>query len=233
MNRRLIAQSLGTPAFCAMVLAGCASTSSPVAGPPFVAAPVPKPIYLERVNNGSIYQANMPAATLFSSDRRPSGIGDTLKVNIDEKLSVSRKLSTDNSRENAMASKGPGGSAGNNILTRLLDLNASASGSDSFKGSGSTDHNSSFSGQIAATVINVLPNGNLVVAGQRSVMLNGSLGTLRFAGLVNPQDLQAGNVVSSSNVVNARFEVGGEGEVQEAASRSWIQRLLTNQLAIW
>jgi flagellar L-ring protein precursor FlgH len=202
-------------------------------GPPFAVAPNPPPVYIERVANGAIYQASLSSVSLFSNDRRPRAIGDTLKIDIAEKLSISRKLNTDTSRENNVAAKGPGGGTGSGLLTKLLNLNASASGSDSYKGSGSSDNNSSFSGQMAASVINVLPNGHLVVAGERNITLNGNIGTLRFAGVVNPQDIQAGNLVASSDVVNARFEVGGAGDVQDAASRNWLQRLLTNHLSVW
>lgn len=216
-----------------VALVGCASTTSPVAGPPYAVAPNPPPVYIERVANGAIYQASLSPVSLFANDRRPRHIGDTLKIDIAEKLSISRKLSTDTSRENTVGAKGPGGSTGNGLLSKLLNLNASASGSDSYKGSGSTDNTSSFSGQLAASVINVLPNGHLVVAGERNITLNGSIGTLRFAGVVNPQDIQAGNVVASADVVNARFEVGGAGDIQDAASRNWMQRLLTNHLSLW
>jgi len=214
-------------------LCGCASTVSPVAGPPYSVPPNVPPAYVERVNNGAIFQASMSAVSLFSNDRRPRSVGDTLKVEIDEKLSISRKLNTDTSRENSVASKGPGGSTSGGIVQRLLNLNASASGKDSYKGKGSTDNSSSFTGQLAASVINVLPNGHLVVAGERNITLNGSVGSLRFAGVVNPQDIKAGNIVASGDVVNAHFEVGGAGDVQDASSRNWVQRFLTNQLTVW
>ncbi len=89
-----------------------------------------------------------------------------------------------------MSTKGPGvKGVGSGIIRSLLNLDASASGSDSYKGNGKTTDVSSFTGQLTATVINVLPNGNLVVAGERSVALNGGVRTLRFSGVVDPKDL--------------------------------------------
>ena len=87
--------------------------------------------------------------------------------------------------------------------------------------------------RIAATVTQALPNGNLVVAGERSVALNGGVRTLRFSGVVDPKDLASGNVVASADVANARLEVAGQGDVSEAASRNWLQRVLTNSLSVW
>jgi len=218
----------------ALVLSACSHAPMLTAAPPYAIQSNTPPAYVEQVSNGAIYQTNMSTATLFSSSRKPKNIGDTLKIDIDEKLSISRKLNTDTSRSNSVASKGPGGSgSGIGIMDRMLNLNASASGSDSFKGSGTTDNNSNFSGKLAASVINVLPNGNLVVAGERSITLSGNLSTLRFAGVVNPEDIKAGNIVASGDVINARFEIGGQGDVQDAASRNWMQRVLTNYLAIW
>ena len=52
-------------------------------------------------------------------------------------------------------------------------------------------------------------------------------------GVVNPNDIRAGNVVASSDVVNANLEAVGDGEVSDTASRSWLQRVLTKSLAVW
>jgi flagellar L-ring protein precursor FlgH len=81
--------------------------------------------------------------------------------------------------------------------------------------------------------VNVMPNGHLVVAGERSMALNGGTSTLRFAGMVNPKDIKAGNIVASADVLNARYEVSGQGDVSDAASRNWLQRLLTKTLTVW
>jgi flagellar L-ring protein precursor FlgH len=63
--------------------------------------------------------------------------------------------------------------------------------------------------------------------------MNGGQSVLRFAGVVNPADVQAGNVVASGDVVNARIELAGEGDISEAASRTWLQKVLTERLTIW
>ena len=83
------------------------------------------------------------------------------------------------------------------------------------------------------TVINVLPNGNLLVAGERSMGLNGGVSTLRFSGIVNPRDIGPGNVVASRDVVNASLENAARGDIAEATSRSWLQRVLARSLSIW
>lgn len=216
----------------ALLLSACSTPESVVRGPTLV-APLQPANYVEQVNNGAIFQASMSNGSLFSGERRPRNIGDTLKVDIVESLSASQKLATDTSRDNKLAVKGPGGSKAGGILGSLLNADATASGSDAYKGSGSTENTTSFNGQLAASVINVLPNGQLLVAGERSMAFNGGVQTLRFSGLVNPHDIGSGNVVKSADVVNARLEVLGRGDVSEASTRNWLQRLLTHSLTVW
>lgn len=216
-----------------LLLAACASTPPTVVKGPVLAAPPQAPMYLERPNNGAIYQAHMSAGSLFSGERRPRAIGDTLKVDIAETLQASQKQSTETKRDNKLAVKGPGGSSRIGLVDRLLKADASAAGSDSFKGEGSTEASTNFQAQVAVSVINVLPNGHLLVAGERSMGLNRGVNTLRFSGIVDPRDIRPGNIVASRDVVNAALESVADGDVSEAASRSWLQRVLARSLSIW
>lgn len=223
-------------AAAALALSGCALLHERPATPvqPSYAPPVPPPASLERVNNGAIYQAGQHTAFSYAGRTKPRRIGDTLKIDIAENLASSNKVASSTSRENQVASKGPGTTSDSwGILKGILNLDVTASGSDAYKGSGSSENTSSFTGQLAASVINVLPNGNLLVAGERSVMVRGDYTMLRFSGIVDPKDLQAGNVVASVDVAQARVEVAGRGDISEAASRSWLQRVLTSTLSVW
>ncbi|MDB5818812.1 MAG: flgH [Rhizobacter sp.] len=216
------------------VLAGCAAEPS-IVPTPYTAPPLAQPAFIERANTGSIYQPNGVAASLFSTEKKPRYVGDTLKVDIAETLSTSSKIASNTSRENKLASKGPGNGSDSlgGLLKGIVNQDTSASGSDSFKGAGNTDSSNKFNGRIAASVINVLANGNLLVAGQRSIAVNQGITTLRFSGVVNPTDIKPGNVVASSDVVDARLEAVGQGDTSDASSRTWLQRVLTKGLSIW
>ena len=213
------------------LLTGCA-TKETIIATPVSAVPAQRSPAIERVATGGLFNPatfNSP----FGGRRKPHSVGDTLKIEIAENMTASNKAKTDASRQNTMAAKGPGTSSGTGVLASLLNLDASASGSDSFAGDGASSNSSSFTGQITASVINVLPNGNLVVAGERSIAMNGDIKTLRFSGVVNPQDLKPNNIVASADVVNAKVEIAGRGDVSEAGHRTWLQRVLTNSMAIW
>lgn len=218
-------------ALLVLLLAGCAGAPQKVVDGPTFVPPVARPANVERVPNGSLFNAQ--AGSLFSGRRKPGAIGDTLKVDISESLSATSTAKTDINRDTSLKSKGPGTTSTGAIFRDLLNQDIAASGSSSFKGNGATSNDSSFNGQIAASVINVLANGNLVVAGERTVALNGSASTLRFSGVVDPRDIKDGNVVRSGDVVNARMEVVGQGDMADGTSRNWLQRLFNNTLSIW
>ena len=218
----------------AAALGGCSSPTALVQGPVSV-RPVPPPSYAERTVTGGIYRANLGNVSLFSDQRKPQAIGDTVKIDISESLNANSTVNSVNSRQNAVASKGPGLDSNSlgSLLKGLANMDATASGSDSFTGKGSSQNTSTFNARLSAYVINVLSNGNLVVAGERSMSFNGTLNTLRFSGVVNPLDIKAGGIVASGDVVDAKTELVGSGGTADTASRSWLQKLLTDGLSVW
>ncbi|WP_342616527.1 flagellar basal body L-ring protein FlgH [Rhodoferax sp. GW822-FHT02A01] len=224
---------LVTALVCTGFLAGCADAPVSIVQGPLTAAPLPPPANIERVNTGSLFVKGTSGA-LFSGRRKPHNVGDTLKVDILESYSANSSVNTDSGRESSLKSIGPGGSnSPSSLLQGLLNQNITASGNSSFKGSGTDKSSSSFTGQLAASVVRVLSNGNLVVAGERSIALNGGISTMRFSGIVDPMDLNDSNIVASSDVVNARLEVVAQGDASESSKRTWLQRVMNSNLSVW
>jgi flagellar L-ring protein precursor FlgH len=218
----------------AVLMTGCATPpdSGTIPGP-LAVTPIERPQNIERINSGSIFQPNMASVSLFSGDRKPRYVGDTVKINISETLNATNTANTDTSKATTLANKGPGAKAGLGIFSSIFNLDANAAGGQTFKGTGTTNNSNTFTGQVSASVINVMSNGNLVVAGERTISVNGGTNVLRFSGIVNPRDIQAGNVVASADTVNAKLEVVGRGEFGEASQRNWIQRVLADSLSFW
>jgi len=149
-------------------------------------------------------------------------------------MTASSKISTESRRKNNVASKGPGGANTiSSLINNIINADTSASGSDSFDGKGKTDNTNVLKGKLAASVVNVLPNGNLEVAGEKKIAFNGTVNALRFSGVVNPKDIKVGRIVSSEDVVDARLEQVGDGMIAEAGSRGWLQKILTDALIVW
>lgn len=87
-----------------------------------------------------------------------------------------------------------------------------------------------FTGAIAVTVIDVLPNGNLLVAGEKQIGINQGSEFIRVSGVVNPTFILAGNVVSSNTVADARIEYRGSGYIDEAQTMGWLARFLQSAM---
>src|SRR5690606_1960885 len=98
-------------------------------------------------------------------------------------------------------------------------------GSDNkFNARGETGASNILSGTIAVTVVEVLPNGNLRVAGEKQIGANRETERVRFSGVVNPAHVVGGNSVSSTHVADARIEYRGQGAISEAQTVGWLSR---------
>ena len=95
-----------------------------------------------------------------------------------------------------------------------------------FSGKGGTQATNTFAGSITTTVIEVLPNGNLVVAGEKQIGVNQNVDVMRFSGTVDPRLLQPDNIINSTQVANLRVESRGRGAQAEAHTVGWLSRFL-------
>jgi flagellar L-ring protein precursor FlgH len=177
--------------------------------------------------------ANRPATgSLFHAasyrpgfeDRRARAVGDTVTIQIVENVTASQKSSSTVNRasDNAIAITPPLP----DILGDLKNLNMATDSKNNFSGKGGTESANTFSGSITATVIEVLPNGHLVVAGEKQIGVNQNVDVLRFSGTVDPRLVQPGSIVSSTQVANVRVESRGRGATGEAQTVGWISRFL-------
>jgi flagellar L-ring protein precursor FlgH len=211
-------------------LSACGGGPQPIVSGPLTA----RPIYPMRTveNQGSIYQPS--TAQLLFEEQTAHAVGDTLKIAISESLTGSTKSNTSNDHETSLNQKGPGaGSDMGGLLRSIFEENKQATGKDTFKGTGSTDNSSTVTGTMTVMVVEVLPNNDLVVAGDKAIALNGNASVLRFSGIVNRRNIKAGNVVASSDIANARLEQVGQGTVAEANARTSYQQFFRDLLVFW
>ena len=206
----------------AATLSACYSPAPMVAGPTSVRPSYPVP---NVENNGAIFRVS--SAQLFE-EPTSYNVGDIIKIDISESISGSNKSATTNSRDTTLSQKGPGSGAPlGGVFTALYDANYSASGSNTFKGSGQTENSNTMTGTLMVSIVEVLPNRNLVVSGEKRIGMNGNINTLRFSGVVRTRDIRGG-VVASANVADARLEQVGGGTIADANSDGgFFRRLLT------
>nr|BAC98363.1 flagellar L-ring protein [Burkholderia glumae] len=89
-----------------------------------------------------------------------------------------------------------------------------------------------FTGTITVTVTNVLPNGNLVVSGEKQMLINQGNEFVRFSVVVNPNTISGANSVYSTQVADARIEYSSKGYINETETMGWLQRFFLN-VAPW
>lgn len=142
--------------------------------------------------------------TSIFSDKKARNVGDILTIVINESTTQSMSKSSTNKKDSSVEL-----GAGAGIFSFLKA--ASASGSDSFKADGSADSTSRFNGQITVTVVEVLPNDNMVVEGNQSIWQNRNEQKITFRGIVRRDDVTMNNTVPSSKVANAELRFDGKG----------------------
>lgn len=216
-------------ALAGLLLAGCQALNHP---PPVdIAQPTSVrvlPRAVPAANNGAIYQAGQ-YRPLFE-DYRARMVGDTLTVAIVERVSASQKSnSTVDKKGNMEAAVTALPMFSANSFNRA---SAAGSSANTFAGKGSTDTANDFNGTINATVIEVLPNGHLVIAGEKQIGVNNSVDMLRFSGQLDPRTIQAGNTVQSTQIANVRVEQRGRGAQADAQVMGWLGRVFLSVLPL-
>jgi flagellar L-ring protein precursor FlgH len=215
----------------ALVLVGCAETASVkrpslVTGETSVRPPVPVPAVSSRGSLVPIQPQTAGSRGLFE-ERRAVRVGDTLTVILNETTRASKDGGTKASRQsNNTADIGlrinnaSQGKASSNDIR----LGASVGGNTGFDAKAGSSASNQFSGTITVTVIEVLANGNLNVAGEKRLAVGAEEEVIRFAGVVFPQSMQ-GSTVLSSQVADARIEYRGAGVTDEVQRPGWLTRL--------
>lgn len=208
----------------AAALAGCASTPPTNVHQPMTMRPPPRPD--AAANNGSIYNAAV-SRPLFE-DRRARFVGDTLTISIVENTQA-KTASDSNASKTGSINAGVTSMVGVPGKT-LQGLSIDETSSNTFKGAGGSNASNVFTGNITVTVIEVLPNGNLLVSGEKQLAIGQGQEFIRLSGVVNPYQISTANVVQSSQVADARIEYKSSGYINEAQVMGWLARFFLNVL---
>lgn len=165
----------------------------------------------------SLWTEGRQSSSLYS-DRKAAAVGDILTIVINESSSASRSGNASNSKTSSTSV-----SAGVGLFTFLND--ASAGNSDSFQAKGSITNTNKVTGKITVQVVEVQPNGNLVVSGTQKIKQNGEEQSITISGIVRPDDIAADNTISSNLVANAQLYVDGKGPIAGKQRQGIITQL--------
>ena len=203
------------PVLGVALLCACAPSTSIRA--PLTAGP-PAPPAVAPPANGAIFQAGVNDRPLFE-DRRARRVGDLLTIAIAEVTSASG--------ESGMTLENSG-----SLSVTTPAITGGLSGSSSVKSASKSDASgaNTFSGTLTATVVEVLPNGNLRVAGEKQVNIRHSNEFVRFSGVVFPPDISGNNTVLSTKVADVHLEYKGSTSLDTADVTSMFARIFTTVL---
>ena len=110
------------------------------------------------------------------------------------------------------------------MATLTNNFNVGYQSDTQFDASGAASNTNSFSGSITVTVIDVYPNGNLLVSGEKQIAIGRETQYVRLSGVVNPTFLGVNNQINSTQVADARIEYKGNGPIDEASAMGWLAR---------
>ncbi len=184
----------------AAMLTGCAVTPDTIVQGPTTAKPQPPAVV--RPANGAIFQS--ASYRPMFEDRRARFIGDILTMTIIEKTAAN-KAGGNSASKNGSVDTGVTQLFGVPATT-VAKLGVAGSSSTKFEEKAAASSSNNFTGTVGVTVTDVLPNGNLIVSGEKQVAFDKGTEFIRFSGVVNPDHITTGNNILSSQVADARIE---------------------------
>ncbi|HIE5354680.1 TPA: flagellar basal body L-ring protein FlgH [Stenotrophomonas maltophilia] len=177
---------------------------------------------------GAIYAAG-PTLQLYS-DRRARDVGDLLTITLLENTTAQTSANTATNKESNLSLGTPSIFGAPVTLGGKDILSASAKGARDFTGKGNSAQSNRLQGSVTVTVIQRLPNGNLVVQGQKNLRLNQGDELVQVQGIVRPGDISPDNTLPSSRVAEARIVYGGRGPVAQSNAMGWLSRFFNSGL---
>lgn len=173
--------------------------------------------------SGGLFRSGYAGSLI--GDKRAVRVGDILTVLLDESTQSSKSAGTSFGKTSSATIGIP------TVLGRTYDrLESSAEAERDFNGTARSSQQNTLSGAIAVTVHQVLPNGTLLIKGEKALRLNQGDEYIRLVGLVRMDDIDRRNQVSSQNVANARISYAGRGVLNDSNSAGWLTRFFAHPL---
>jgi len=187
-------------------------------------ATMPPPMPPAATTSGSIYQASTSMA-LFE-DIKARRVGDILTIVLEERTNAEKKADTaiDKSSDSSL------GISGTFNDTTIPTTKAGVNSGHKFETTGDSKQSNKLEGRVTVTVAEVLPNGNLVVQGEKWITINHGEEFIRIRGIVRPMDIGPDNSVSSTKVADAQILYSGKGSLARAQRPGWLTEFFLSPL---
>lgn len=203
---------------------GCATRGGPA---PAAATPPPPPGYAlvpvaATPPRGAIYEP--ASAVLVFHDAKARRVGDVLTVILNERTQASKSNSTDVSKNSSIDMPAPV-LLGKPVTRNGLPLSNSVETGQEFNGKGASSQSNRLDGSLTVIVTEILPGGNLRVAGEKRLTLNQGEEFIKVEGIVRPTDIATDNTVSSLEIADAKITYSGKGTLQDANRPGLLTRM--------
>ena len=176
-------------------------------------------------SSGGIYMVGYDNR-LFE-DHTARRVGDILTVNLLERTNSIKRAQNRDSKKDTISASLPT-LFGLGALLLGGDMKTSMLSEKEFEGQGDVLQNNQLSGLISVTVVELLPNGNLKIRGEKRVTLNQGDEFIRLSGIVRPIDIKPTNIIDSEKIADATFMYTGEGSMNDANTHGWLSRVFNS-----
>jgi flagellar L-ring protein precursor FlgH len=206
----------------APALAGCGFGifSSPPLPPAAVGPAYRAATQLQTASTGAIYQAGR--GTSFFEDARAHNVGDVITIRLTEAFNASKTATTQTEKDQSSVMNAPVIGSWNPVGDTSLIAKRG------FSGNGTATQQNALTGSITAVVTEVLPNGNLLISGERALQLNQGEEFVKVMGVVRVADVQLDNSVTSDRIADARISYNGKGVIDASNRMGWLARFFNS-----
>ncbi len=183
-----------------------------------VSIPMPPPEEPRSAGANSLWREG---ARGFFRDQRARRVGDllTVSVTVDDEATLSNESSRSRDNEDNLGIPNFFGlqSKLDKIFPNAVNPSALVTASSDMvnQGRGNVRRQETIDFNIAATIVQVLPNGNMVINGKQEIRVNFEVREIVVAGIVRPEDITPGNTISQEKIAELRVAYGGRGQITD------------------
>jgi len=179
------------------------------------------------VPTGSLFKANY--VNNIYSDSKAHRVGDIISVILSENTQANKNAKTEIKKENTASMGAISGLGGAPVTINGDSIQFGVSQENDFKGDSKSNQGNSLSGNISVHVLRVLPNGNLMIRGEKWITLNNGDEYIRLTGIIRSKDISSSNTVFSTKVANARIQYAGTGTFADANEQGWLTEFFNSK----
>ncbi|WP_114325257.1 flagellar basal body L-ring protein FlgH [Candidatus Colwellia aromaticivorans] len=178
------------------------------------------------IPTGSLFKENY--VNNIYSDSKAHRIGDIISVILSESTQAKKNAKTELKKENNAVLDPVIGLGGAPVTIGGKSLQFGVNQNSEFKGDSKADQGNSLSGDISVHVLRVLPNGNLMIRGEKWITLNNGDEYIRLTGVIRAKDINSNNTILSTKIANARIQYAGTGSFADTNEQGWLTKFFNS-----